>query len=49
MEEFCRVLGNFKDLPTREQAINKTYKNEQIDALCRMFDAHGMDLLGPAK
>ncbi|HEY8750635.1 MAG TPA: MerR family transcriptional regulator [Tepidisphaeraceae bacterium] len=47
MEEFFRVLGNLKDIPSREQVINKTYTDEQRDALRRLFDAHGMDLLGP--
>jgi hypothetical protein len=37
----------FKDLPTREQALNKTYSEEQIKSLHRLFKAHGMDLLGP--
>ena len=47
MEEFFREVSTFKDLPSREQVINKTYTEEQINALHRFFDAHGMDLLGP--
>ena len=47
MEEFFRELGNFKDLPTAEQVINKSYTEEQISSMHRLFDAYGMDLLGP--
>ncbi len=48
MEEFFREVGKpFKDLPTREQMVNKTYTEEQVKSLHRLFDAHGMDLLGP--
>jgi hypothetical protein len=47
MEEFFRVLGSLKDVPSREQVINRSYTDEQKDALGRLFDAHGMDLLGP--
>ena len=47
MEDFFRVLANFKDAPTREQVINKSYTEEQKVALNRLFDSYGMDLLGP--
>lgn len=47
IEEFFQALAKFKDLPTREQAINKTYTAEQIDGLKRVFDAHGMTVTGP--
>jgi DNA-binding transcriptional MerR regulator len=47
IEEFFQVLANFKELPTREQAINKTYTDEQINALSRLFEAHGMVVTGP--
>lgn len=47
MEEFFRVTAKFKDLPTREQTIKKEYTEAQIDGLCRLFAAHGMDLLPP--
>ena len=41
------MLAKFKDLPTREQAINKTYTDEQKSAMKRLFEAHGMVLTGP--
>jgi DNA-binding transcriptional MerR regulator len=47
IEEFFLVLAKFKDLPTREQAIEKTYTAEQIDELKRLFEAHGMIVTGP--
>jgi len=48
MEEFFGEIGKpFKDLPTREQVVNKTYTEEQIKSLHRLFEVHGMDLLGP--
>lgn len=47
MEEFFRALGNLADVPSREQVIDKTYTDEQIDTLARLFAAHGMDLLPP--
>src|SRR4051812_42458427 len=47
MEDFFREIGKFKDLPSREQAINNTYTEEQKIGLNRLFDAYGMDLLGP--
>jgi hypothetical protein len=47
MEEFFRVTAKFKDLPTREQTIKKEYTDAQIEGLCRLFAAHGMDLLPP--
>lgn len=47
IEEFFQVLAKFKELPTREQAINKTYTDEQINAMKRLFEAHGMVLTGP--
>ncbi len=47
IEEFFRVLAKFKDLPTREQAINKTYTDEQKNGLKRLFEAHGMIVTGP--
>ena len=46
IEEFFQVLAKFKDLPTREQAIAKSYSTEQIDGLKRLFDAHGMSVTG---
>ena len=48
MEGFFREIGKpFKDLPTREQMVNKTYTLEQVESLRRLFEAHGMDLLPP--
>ena len=53
MEDFFRELGksseigNYRpELPTREQMVNKTYTEEQVEWLRQFFDAHGMDLLG---
>jgi DNA-binding transcriptional MerR regulator len=47
MEEFFREVGNLKNLPTREDVINKTYTEEQTSTLHGVFAAYGMDLLGP--
>jgi len=48
MEEFFRELGKPpKDLITAEQMVEKTYTEEQVKSLCRLFEAHGMDLLPP--
>src|SRR6201987_2649191 len=47
IEEFFQVLAKFKDLPTREQAIEKSYTAEQINGLKRVFEAHGMIVTGP--
>ena len=47
IEEFFQALGKFKDLPTREQAIEKSYTGEQIEGLKQVFEAHGMIVTGP--
>ena len=47
LEQFFREVGGAKDLITKEQVINKTYTDEQVEAMRRLFDAHGMDLLPP--
>ena len=47
IEEFFQVLAKFEKLPTREQAINKTYTEEQKIAMKRLFEDHGMVLTGP--
>ena len=47
IEDFFRVLAKFKDVPTREQANEKSYTAEQIDGLKRVFEAHGMIVTGP--
>lgn len=41
------MLAKFKDLPTREQAMQKSYTAEQTDGLKRVFEAHGMIVTGP--
>jgi len=48
MEEFFRELGKPpKDLITAEQMVEKSYTEEQVKSLCRLFEAHGMDVLPP--
>lgn len=48
MEEFFRELGKPpKDLITAEQMTEKTYTEEQVKSLCRLFEAHGMDVFPP--
>ena len=47
MEQFFREVGGVKDLITKEQVIAKTYTDQQVEALHRLFDAYGMDLLPP--
>jgi len=47
IEEFFQAMAKFEALPTREQAIEKTYGAQQIDALKRLFEAHGMIVTGP--
>jgi len=47
IEEFFQAVAKFKELPTREQTINKTYTDEQINGLKRLFEAHGMIVTGP--
>ena len=47
IEEFFQVLAKFKDLPTREQATEKSYTAEQVYGLKRVFETHGMIVTGP--
>jgi DNA-binding transcriptional MerR regulator len=47
IEDFFRVLSKYKELPTREQTMEKSYTAEQIDGLARLFEAHGMTMTGP--
>jgi oxalate decarboxylase/phosphoglucose isomerase-like protein (cupin superfamily) len=47
IEEFLREVGNFRDLPTREDVINKTYTDEQVSSLRNLFGSYGMELLAP--
>ena len=48
IEEFFQELAKFKDLPTPEQAIEKSYTAEQKDGLKRVFESHGMIVTGPS-
>jgi DNA-binding transcriptional MerR regulator len=47
IEEFLREVGKLRDLPTREDVINKTYTEEQITTLSQLFAAYDMELLPP--
>lgn len=48
MEQFFRaVAGAVKDLPTREQMVTNTYTEDQVEAVRRLFEAHGMELVAP--
>ena len=47
MEKFFRAVANCKGLPSRENVINNTYTQKQIKTVHDLFDAHGMDVLGP--
>ena len=50
MEEFFRELGKPpQDLITAEQMAEKTYTEEQVKSLCRLFEAHGMDSSSTAR
>jgi hypothetical protein len=41
------MLGDLPNLITAEQVYNKTYTEQQVQALRELFDAHSMDLLPP--
>ena len=48
IEEFFRELGKPpKDLITAEQMTEKSYTEEQVKSVCRLFEAHGMDVFPP--
>jgi DNA-binding transcriptional MerR regulator/quercetin dioxygenase-like cupin family protein len=47
MEEFFRAVGKHIGLPTQKQVLNNTYTEKQKTTLHQLFEAHGMDLLGP--
>ena len=47
IEEFFAAVGKSKELPTREQMVERSYKKEQIDGLKKLFEAHGMVVTGP--
>jgi DNA-binding transcriptional MerR regulator len=46
MEEFFREVSRATDLPTREQVVSATYREEQVAQLRQLFADHGMALLG---
>jgi len=46
MEEFFREVSQAKYLPTKEQMVNRSFTEEQIMAVRRLFDAHGMRVFG---
>ncbi len=47
MGEFFREIPKLKSLPSQSDVIHNAYTEEQIKALHKLFDAHGMDVLGP--
>ncbi|HKQ37585.1 MAG TPA: MerR family transcriptional regulator [Verrucomicrobiae bacterium] len=47
IEEFFQAIAKYKGLPTRKQAIEKSYTTEQRDGLIRIFEAHDMTVTGP--
>ncbi len=49
MEGFFRAVSAFPGLPTKEEVLTKNYRftQEQVEALQRLFEEHGMELLGP--
>jgi DNA-binding transcriptional MerR regulator/uncharacterized cupin superfamily protein len=47
IEEFFQALAKWENLPTREEAINRTYTEEQKIGMKRLFEDHGMVLTGP--
>jgi len=47
IEEFFQVLAEYRDLPTREQAIAKSISDDQKQELTQVFEAHGMVVTGP--
>ena len=47
IEQFFQALAAYKNLPTGEQAAQRTYTDEQIAEMKRIFEEHGMMLIGP--
>ena len=47
IEEFFQAVAKFKELPPREQVMDKSYTAKQIDGLQQLFKAHGMVVTGP--
>jgi DNA-binding transcriptional MerR regulator len=48
IEAFFKAIAKFKELPTREEALEKRITAEQKEGLMRLFEAHGMTVTGPA-
>ena len=47
IEEFFAAVGKFKELPTREQVMERSVSDDQVAGLKRLFESHGMELTGP--
>jgi DNA-binding transcriptional MerR regulator/quercetin dioxygenase-like cupin family protein len=47
MEEFFRAVSKAKNLPTCEQVVKNSYREEQKIAIHELFDEYGMDVVGP--
>jgi DNA-binding transcriptional MerR regulator/quercetin dioxygenase-like cupin family protein len=47
MEDFFRAVTTSKEMPTREEVLNKSVTLAKIEAMHKLFEAHGLDLLGP--
>jgi DNA-binding transcriptional MerR regulator/quercetin dioxygenase-like cupin family protein len=47
MEDFFRAVGNFEGAPSREEVMEETYTQKQVDAIHQLFREHGMDVVGP--
>ncbi len=47
MEAFFRAVSNSSNLPTVEDVLDNTYTEAQVEEVCRLFEAHGMCVLGP--
>lgn len=47
MEEFFRAVSNSSNLPTGEDVFQNTYTEAQVEEVLRLFEAHGMCVVGP--
>ena len=47
IEEFFAAVAKFKELPTRDQVMERSVSDDQVAGLKRLFEAHGMELTGP--
>lgn len=47
IEGFFRDVGRCEDLPTLDDVLNQTYREEQVSMLRHLFETHGMALVGP--